>query len=303
MRNRYGIGATRAGVDAVVATSSGNVFIPILFYAIVAAGGVYSGASTAFTVGELVRQVRDADAKLLLCSPECEEHTIDAARQCGISLERVLVIDAKRPKDWGLISAMDGRNVLTLAHDAPMLEWRRITNSEELKRTTTCLLYSSGTTGLPKGVRISQLNLVACNVCGMQIARKFLARRQQEGNPFSFSTIAHLPMAHIGGISWSSMNPFYLGGTAYWVEKYEFDSFIEYHRRYRLTVQWSVPPIWLAIARSAKVTDHFDSLQVACAGAAPMGPELAKEAARKLGKGSIPIVSQLWGELFGSVAR
>ena len=73
--------------------------------------------------------------------------------------------------------------------------------------------------------------------------------------------------------------------------------------RYRLTVQWSVPPIWLAIARSEEVTDHFDSLEIAGTGAAPMSAELAKEAARKLGKGRILIVTQLYGatETTGSI--
>ncbi len=61
---------------------------------------------------------------------------------------------------------------------------------------------------------------------------------------------------------WYSTNPFYLGGTCYWMQKYDFDSFIEYNRRYRTTVQMSVPPIWLQIAKSPKVTDHFDSVEV-----------------------------------------
>lgn len=50
LRNKYGIGSERAGHDVVLAVSAGNPFIPILFYGILAAGGVYSGASTAFTV-------------------------------------------------------------------------------------------------------------------------------------------------------------------------------------------------------------------------------------------------------------
>lgn len=236
LRRKYGIGASTSGQDVVLSTSSGNPFIPILFYSIVAAGGVYSGASTAFTVGELERQVRDADARLLLCSPEFKARTLEAAKRCGIPIDRVLVIDSKKPRNWKLISAADGTYVLDL--HGPMLDWKKISTQKELEEMTACLLYSSGTAGLPKGVRISHWNLIAANVCGMKISEEFRAQRRKEGKPFVFSTIAHLPTAHIGGITWSSLNPFYLGGTAYWVEKYEFDSFIEYHRRYRLTAQW-----------------------------------------------------------------
>lgn len=300
LRRKFDIGkGNGAGKDVVLSVASGSPFIPVLFYSIVAAAGVYSGASGAFTVSELARQMQDANAKLLLCSPEYEELTVAAAKKSNIPLPRILIIDAKTPGDWKLlpITGDRTRNVLDLQH-GPQLEWKRITTQHELEQTTTCLMYSSGTTGLPKGVLISHRNLVACNVCGMHITKSFLAQREREGRPFEFRTIAHLPMAHIGGISWSSLNPFYLGGTAYWVDKYDFDAFIEYHRRYKLTTQWTVPPIWLAIAKSAAVTDHFDTLQIACTGAAPMGPELTKEATRKLGTGKIPIIAQLWGEFY-----
>lgn len=55
------------------------------------------------------------------------------------------------------------------------------------------------------------------------------------------------------------------------MQKYDFDSFIEYNRKYRVTVQMSVPPIWLQVAKSPKVTDHFDSVEVACTGTYPKG--------------------------------
>ena len=165
---------------------------------------MYSGASTAFTVNELARQVKDADAKLLLCSSEFEEGTIQVAKQCGISLDRILVIDARQPKDWKLVSIADRSNVLD--HNGPMLQWKRIADKRELKETTACLLYSSGTTGLPKGVEISHWNLIAVNVCWMPLAHNFINKRKSENDPFVFSTIAHLPMAHIGGISWVSVH-------------------------------------------------------------------------------------------------
>ncbi len=51
------------------------------------------------------------------------------------------------------------------------------------------------------------------------------------------------------------------------------------------------------------MTYHFDSLEIAGTGAAPISAELAKEAARKLGKCKITIVTQLYGatETTGSI--
>ena len=294
LRKEHGIGATGPGKDVVLTISSGNPFIPVFFYSIVAAGGVFSGASTSYRTAELSHQIKDANASLLVCTPEFENITVDAAKHCGVPLDRVLILDSKTPRQWTLRS-IDQTDVLqsTNSHGRS-LEWQRIVDQKQLEDITICLLYSSGTTGLPKGVRLSHWSILASTICTMDVARRYKERTEKDGREFTFNTIAHLPMANIAGIALYSCNPFYMGGSTYWMEKYDFDSFIEYHRRYRPQYQFSVPPIWLRIAKSDKVTDHFDGLQVACTGSAPIGYATAMEVTSKLGKGKA-YITQTWG--------
>ena len=292
LRNRYGIGANGPGKDVVLSCCSGNPFIPVLMYAIIAAGGVYSGAPTSFTTfAELSGQIEDAGAKVLMCCYERWALTMGAAKQSGIEPDHVLIIDHhKPPREWGLRIATTWKNILDL-QNGPMLEWSRLTDAQTLADTTACLLYTSGTTGVRKGVRISHSNLVASTLCGTELVRKHMQDR-----PFTFSMLAHLPMDHVGGVTWSSLYPFCLGATVYWMEKYKFNMFIEYHRRHRPTAIWTVPPVWLGIANSTYVKDHFDSVQIAVTGAAPMGPWLAARATAKLGRGSITTLPSFWGK-------
>lgn len=200
-RSKYGIGANGHSKDVVLCTLSGNPFDPIIFYATVCASGIWTGASTAFTVNELVRQIKDGDAKLLICTSEFEERTTEAAKQCNIPLDRILIVDYSTPKDWKLLAADTRQNVLD-DRNGEMLEWPRLTSQKDCHDVTGCLLYSSGTTGLPKGVRLSQWNLLACNPICMSAGDAYREQCKREGRPFVFRTVAHLPMAHIAGIAW-----------------------------------------------------------------------------------------------------
>ena len=153
-----------------------------------------SGASTALRTTEISRQVQDADARLLICSPEYEKLTLETAERSGISADRVVILDSQTPRRWTLHSI--DRSDLLLRGAGQMLEWQRIKNQKELQDLTICLLYSSGTTGLPKGVRLSHWAILSSCICTMDPAR----RHKAEHPDFVFDTIAHLPFANIAGI-------------------------------------------------------------------------------------------------------
>lgn len=150
LRNRYGIGSRGPGKDVVVVVSTGQVLLPCMFYGVIAADGVFSAASASFTAPELARQVKQGEAKLLVCSGDVEEVAKEAAAMCGLSLDRVLVLESNAGKR-SLRNLHAGAKCLLEATDGKELDWRRITDRKELENSVICLLYSSGTTGIPKG--------------------------------------------------------------------------------------------------------------------------------------------------------
>jgi hypothetical protein len=57
--------------------------------------------------------------------------------------------------------------------------------------------------------------------------------------------------------------PFYMGGTTFWMPKFDFAQFLEYNRSLGITTFLSVPPIYLLCAKSPLVKDHLRSLKAA----------------------------------------
>lgn len=268
--------------------------LPTLFWGIIAAGGVYSAATSSFLPAELARQVKQGLSNLIVCSADCKDTAAAAAKACGIPLDRVLVLESTNERS--LRDLRTGEDVISNQE----LDWKRTTDKKELDESIICLLYSSGTTGIPKGVNLSHTNIVSEGLIPQYMYREWEQRQAaRKVWNMEYRTLAHLPAAHIAGVQGYLINPAVAGGTVYWMPKFDFAKFLEYNKKYQITTFFTVPPIYLLIAKSPLVTDQFKTLRHVITGAAPMGPELTALAEAKLGC----TISQTWGlsETTGSV--
>lgn len=134
--------------------SGGQILIPVVFYGVIAAGGVYSAASPSSTVSELARQITIGKSNTVICGEEYVDVAKAAAKQSGVPLARILVLSSSPRR---LESLEDRLNVISSSR----LSWQTITHRPALKQSLITILWSSGTTGLPKGVMLSHENLVA----------------------------------------------------------------------------------------------------------------------------------------------
>ncbi|CDM32998.1 hypothetical protein DTO013E5_5795 [Penicillium roqueforti] len=297
LREKFAIGAQGPGIDTVCCISTGQVLLPSLFYGVIAAGGVYSAASSSFTAGELARQVKHGESRLIVTSKDCIKVSFKAAAECGIPLDRVLVLDSSR----GQRSLRDGHGKELLHESTGQLAWEVISDQQILHDRAACLIYSSGTTGEPKGVEITHENLVSAAVVNLYAYRDYISRQKAQTPDFTpeYRTVAHLPAAHIAGCQGYFLQPVLCGGTVYWMSKFEPKSFLWNCATYRPTFLFTVPPIYQLLVQSPLVNDQFKHMIHAVSGAAPMGPDLVVRATKTLG---CP-VSQTWGlsETTGSV--
>lgn len=276
----------------MVVCSSGQPAVPALFHGIIAAGGVFSAASPSYTPEELARQITQGNSSVLVISPDKVEVGKRAAQIAGLPLDRVVVLGSE--PTWNCRILVGGKALD--CENGPRLTWRRVTDEEELKRSLIVLLYSSGTTGVPKGVMLSHWNLVNQLYIPSVQARAHVAAAVEAGEPAPspFRTLAHLPIAHIAGVFGYLISPMFSGGSVYWMDKFSWSPFLAYMKKLQVTGFYTVPSIFLRIAKSADVTDQFDTVETAITGAAPMDAELQQAANARLGKGKTRI-SQTWG--------
>jgi len=185
-----GLAARGFGKGDVLALSSPNLpEYALAMYGAMAAGGAVTGANPLLTAGELAGQLADAGASLLVTVPPFLETARAAAERAGV--EEVLVF-----------GEADGATPFRdlVAHDHPSA---RV--GVDPARDLAALPYSSGTTGLPKGVELTHANLVA-NAQQTQGAIEFTADDVVVGVAPFFHAIGQnliLPCSLRAGRRWS----------------------------------------------------------------------------------------------------
>jgi acyl-CoA synthetase (AMP-forming)/AMP-acid ligase II len=230
----------------------------LAFHGAASAGARATTVNPLYTAAELAHQLRDSKAKLLITVAPFLDAAREAAAEVGLS-DVYVVGDAEGAYPFSdLLGDPDG---------APEAE---IDPAADL----AVLPYSSGTTGLPKGVMLTHRNLVA-NVLQTQAA--FPIRSDD-------TLIGALPFFHIYGQTVIMNQGLWAGATIVTMPRFDLEQFLELIERHRVTQGYVVPPIALALAKHRAVEGRdLSSLRTLMSGAAPLGAELIEQVTTRIG--------------------
>ena len=256
--SRLGAALATAGVregDRVAILAPNCAEFVIAFYGILKAGAIVTTLNAGYREREIAHQLDDSGAEVVIVHADLKP-VLESSRDFVPRLRRVIPIEPT-PAPGSFWDAIER---------APAALPALIVRPDE---DVAVLPYSSGTTGLSKGVMLTHANLVS-NV------EQMVGRAGEASVPREDDVIlVHLPLFHIYGMN-VLMNPaIRVGATQVMMGRFDMDEFLGLMSRHRVTQLYTVPPVGLGVTQYAGVSGHdLTSLRVGFFGAAPMSADL-----------------------------
>ncbi|KAF2810343.1 4-coumarate-CoA ligase-like protein [Mytilinidion resinicola] len=232
------------------------------------AGGILSPANPGYTAEELAFQLKDSGAKALVTQLALIATAKKAASIAGIPHDRIIVMGDERDKEARV------KHFSSIRNTSGTSRYRRtkLDPAEDL----AFLVYSSGTTGHPKGVMLTHRNIVANVLQGMS-GEANLLKWDNGPDKSGDRIIAFLPFFHIYGLTCLIHHSLRAGLALYVLPKFSLDAFCDIIQTYRVTFAYVVPPVVLLLAKHPDVSKYdLSSIRMLNSGAAPLTKDLVE---------------------------
>lgn len=246
--------------DRVALTIPNVVEFPIVYFGILKAGGVVVPLNTMLKRDEVAYHLRDSGAKAYFCTGHGPEPDAWRGFQDVDSCEQLVTISATSP-GLGV-----GTNLADVLVDHPTEDILHPTEATD----TAVVLYTSGTTGKPKGAELTHANMVLNAV----VHNNLFDARPDDVH------LVTLPLFHSFGQTVQMNAGFARGITLVLLPKFHAASALELIARHRVTIFAGVPTMyWALLTESAEAGNDVDLaglLRIAVSGGAAMPVDVLK---------------------------
>jgi acyl-CoA synthetase (AMP-forming)/AMP-acid ligase II len=253
------------GVGDVVGLLSPNSSgFAVAFHGILRSGATATTINALFTAKDIAKQLTDSNAKMLVTVTPLLAQAKEAAAAIGLADSDLVVLDGDGHEIAGHPNAAD---LMEQGLPAPDVSFAPSSH-------LAVLPYSSGTTGNPKGVKLTHRNLVA-NVAQI---------RPLHGMVADDVVVAVLPFFHIYGMTVLLNAALHARARLVIMGSFDLNEFLANIANHKCTVAFIAPPVAVALAKHPLIDDYdLGSLKVVMSGAAPLDADLGQAVADRLG--------------------
>lgn len=242
---------------------------PVVFLAIIMAGGVFSGANPLYKSGELRHHFEVSETRFVFADP-ASFTTVSEASEGLFDVGNIIVWD-----DGEAGSSIGARYSLTDlmagVAGASVVDPVSFDDETRARETVAVLMSTSGTTGLPKMAARSHLSLVTEN----------LALQDGVAKNYEVARLLFTPFFHGFTAPLALIDALVHGRTTYVMPRFNELSCLEYVERYNITEIAAPPPVLLAFRRVPEAErTALHSIRLIWSGGAPMAAKMQDEAVR-----------------------
>lgn len=270
--------------DRVMVVAPNDIDYPPVVLGALWAGAIVTPVNPNYTTSELAYQLKDSGAKVVVAHSSALQTVTDACRKVDSKmLKTILFEDALKNSP----SFTSRGNKIQPARDRK--------SSQQLifapKKDLAFLVYSSGTTGRPKGVMISHYNMTsnvlqisACEAGKLSATGSKHVEGIPDAHPTGDRLLACLPFYHIYGLTSLVMAPIHNGIHTVVLAKFEITKSCQLIQDVKITFIYIVPPMALLLAKDPRVAQYdLSSVRMTNSGAAPLTRELQRAVFERTG--------------------
>jgi len=222
-------------------------------------GAISTPANPFYTSCEIFKQLKASNSKWIITQSQFV-HKLQSNSEFKIGEDfQVIAIDNDKPTE----------NCLSFSDLIQLSDELEISETQINADDPVALPFSSGTTGLPKGVILTHKSLSTS-----------VAQQVDGENPNLYLKtedvlLCVLPMFHIFSLNSVLMVALRRGSGILIMPKFEITAMAELIQKHRVSVAMVVPPLVLALAKTPAVAEYdLSSIRLVMSGAAPLGKEL-----------------------------
>ena len=271
MVNQCANGLKQRGIkqgDRIVLACPNCIAFPVLYYAILKVGAVVVPINILSVENEIVYYLEQTDAKMLISFQNADQlplgdYGYQAYRRVDSCSNFILIRDPSNP----IMPAEDVDTFAGLMHEQSILCDVTITQADDI----AVIIFTSGTTGKPKGAQLTHQNIFTCS-----LVFKDMANINHKDNQ-----LVVLPLFHCYGQMVQMNAGLLAGSTLYLMPRFVPELAMQIMHDFHITIFCGVPTMYWALLHKvdlsqydiAKVTKHF---RLGIAGGTAMPVELLK---------------------------
>ena len=236
--------------DKVALLLPNTPHFPLAYFGTLALGAVAVPVHALLKSEEIQYVLEDSGSKVLICAAPLLGEGAKGAELAGVPV--LAVMDSP-----GGGSDASPERIDTLALSATPIQAMVATEPED----TAVILYTSGTTGTPKGAEITHLN-VTMNVVAS-------AMHSFDIGPDDV-VLGCLPLFHTFGQTCCMNTSFYVGASVVMLPRFNGAEALELMVKEKVTIFMGVPTMYVGLIEAAKTSEHRPTLKSALSGGAAL---------------------------------